>query len=261
MINKRPNLLTPGASQNKLAKGSKGIEAAVLHLAPADLAGFGSVCPWASAGCKAACLNTSGRAQTRLELDDRAGLLAHPIHGARIRRTERFFTDRTLFFADLDRELTNLANRAKRKGRVPVVRLNGTSDIPWERRRYHLPQEEYYGFRARSIIERHPEIQFYDYTKSKYRALSDLPANYHLTLSRTEADTDSDVLAVLDRGVNVAVVFGGPELPGWFGDREVIDGTKDDWRFKDPAGVIVGLLALGRAKRDRSGFVIHDLDN
>ena len=243
MTNKRPNLLTPGARQHKLAKGSKGIEAAVMHLAPAGLAGFGSVCPWASAGCKAACLNTSGRAQTRLELDDRAGLLAHPIHGARIRRTERFFTDRTQFFADLDRELTNLTKRAQRKGRMPVVRLNGTSDIPWEQ----------FG-----VIERHPEIQFYDYTKSKARALSDLPANYHLTLSRTETDTDADVLAVLDRGVNVAVVFGGPELPGWFGDREVIDGTKDDWRFKDPTGVIVGLLALGRAKRDRSGFVIHN---
>ena len=62
-------------------------------------------------------------------------------------------------------------------------------------------------------------------------------------------------------GVNVAAVFSGPELPAEYLGYEVIDGTKDDWRFKDPEGVIVGLLALGRAKRDRSGFVVHDLNN
>ena len=31
-----------------------------------------------------------------------------------------------------------------------------------------------------------------------------------------------------------------------------------DLRFKDPRGVIVGLLAIGDAKKDTTGFVIKD---
>jgi len=37
---------------------------------------------------------------------------------------------------------------------------------------------------------------------------------------------------------------------------QVIDGDKDDLRFLDPKGVVVGLIAKGKAKRDTSGFVI-----
>ena len=57
-------------------------------------------------------------------------------------------------------------------------------------------------------------------------------------------------------GVNVAVVFIGESLPTeWLG-RPVIDGTTHDMRFLDPQGVIIGLLAKGRARRDGSGFTI-----
>ena len=40
----------------------------------------------------------------------------------------------------------------------------------------------------------------------------------------------------------------------------VINGDKTDMRFKDPVGVIVGLKAKGKARKDTSGFVI-DVDN
>jgi len=36
----------------------------------------------------------------------------------------------------------------------------------------------------------------------------------------------------------------------------VIDGTETDLRFLDEQGVIVGLLAKGKAKKDISGFVV-----
>ena len=36
----------------------------------------------------------------------------------------------------------------------------------------------------------------------------------------------------------------------------VIDGDKDDLRFLDPKGVVVGLKVKGKAKQDKSGFVI-----
>jgi len=55
-----------------------------------------------------------------------------------------------------------------------------------------------------------PDVQFYDYTKSTRRAIAhafgDMPANYHLTFSRSECN-DRDALNVLARGGNVAVVF------------------------------------------------------
>jgi hypothetical protein len=52
-------LLTVG--NPKTAKGEgRGYFTFILHLAPASLSGW-NVCPMATAGCKAACLNTAGR--------------------------------------------------------------------------------------------------------------------------------------------------------------------------------------------------------
>lgn len=59
----------------------------------------------------------------------------------------------------------------------------------------------------------------------------------------------------IEHGNNVAVVFRGP-LPKTWANRRVIDGDRDDLRFLDPMGVIVGLKAKGRAKHDESGFVV-----
>jgi len=101
-------------------------------------------------------------------------------------------------------------------------------------------------------------FQFYDYTKNIRRALAyaagQYPANYHLTFSRSESNAD-DVARALLAGVNVAVVF-RKALPATWGGRPVIDGDAHDLRFLDPRGVIVGLRAKGRAKRDVSGFVV-----
>ena len=239
-------LLTRGASSPKLMKGSAGIESVILHLAP------GKTCPWASAGCLAACLNTAGRgAMSSVQL-------------ARQRRTDWFFSDRDGFLRQLDRELTQLEKRAAKKGFTPVARLNGTSDIPWESMRFYLPQEEYYGFAKRSLFERHPDIVFYDYTKSIARvrkaSAKGWPTNYTLTLSRTEDMSEGAVAREASMGVNVAVVFDVPKgqpLPRTFEGVPVVDGRADDWRFKDPRGVVVGLSALGKARKDTTGFVVE----
>jgi hypothetical protein len=37
--------------------------------------------------------------------------------------------------------------------------------------------------------------------------------------------------------------------------RRVINGDESDLRFLDPVGVVVGLKAKGKAKRDTTGFV------
>jgi hypothetical protein len=232
-------LLTNAASNAKTAKGIDGfgLEAVIMHLAPHTVAdGKRNVCPWASKGCAAACLNTSGRAQISGDLSVE-NLSQSMIHRARRERTLAFLDDRETFIHQLKRELTNLVKRADKKGRQPVARLNGTSDIAWERFGVHT----------------HTGVTFYDYTKSKARALAQ---PYHLTFSRSEDTPDADVHELIDAGVNVAVVFAGDRLPETFLRAPVLDGLEHDFRFKDPKGHIVGLLAKARAKRDETGFVV-----
>ena len=73
-------LLTTG--NPKLMKGEKkGYLSFVLHLAPADLSGY-NVCPMASDGCRAACLNTAGRGGIF-----KPGTTTNAIQDARIRKT------------------------------------------------------------------------------------------------------------------------------------------------------------------------------
>jgi hypothetical protein len=238
-------LLTPDGYSPKLNKGrARGYSSAVLHLAPARLSGY-NVCKWSSAGCRAGCLNTAGRGGIF-----KPGQTTNAIQRARIARTRWFFEDRAAFVAQLVGEIETHIRRATRRGMVPAVRLNGTSDIPWER----VKTAD-----GRTVLELFPGIQFYDYTKSPDRAMAyargEMPANYHLTFSRSE-ENETDALQVLAAGANVAAVFKG-ELPDAWHGAPVVNGDQDDLRFLDPAGAVVGLKAKGRAKYDASGFVVR----
>jgi hypothetical protein len=221
-------LLTVG--NTKTVKGEAlGYLTFIMHLAPSTLSGY-NTCPMASEGCAAACLNTSGRGRFTATQE------------ARIRKTRWFFEDRVTFMDQLVKDVQAAIRKAGREGMVPVFRLNGTSDIRWET----VPVA---GFR--NIMEMFPTVQFYDYTKLSNRR--DIPANYHLTFSRSESN-DAYVKVALDRGMNVAVVFN--TLPDTYMGRTVIDGTDTDLRFLDGENVIVGLLAKGKAKKDTSGFTV-----
>jgi hypothetical protein len=85
-----------------------------------------------------------------------------------------------------------------------------------------------------------------------------LPANYHLTFSRSESN-EADCIKLLDRGVNVAAVF--QTVPASWQGFNVIDGDKHDLRQLDPRGpigTVIGLLPKGRkAKQDTSGFMVR----
>ena len=54
--------------------------------------------------------------------------------------------------------------------------------------------------------------------------------------------------------MNVAVVFN--KLPETYLGRKVINGDDTDLRFLDERGVVVGLKAKGKAKKDNTGFVV-----
>ena len=82
-------------------------------------------------------------------------------------------------------------------------------------------------------------------------------SNYHLTFSAADGN-DADVLAALQAGLNVATVFGLKKtepMPETYNGRTVFNGDESDLRFLDPKGVIVGLYAKGKAKKDTTGFV------
>lgn len=216
----------------KLMKGEKkGYLSFVLHLAPADLSGK-EVCPKRTAGCTAACLNTAGRGGIF-----KKGESTNIIQQARIRKTKMFFENREQFLADLESDIRAGIKQAEKQGLIPAFRLNGTSDISWEK----------YG-----IIEKFPEVQFYDYTKVLGRKVAHLP-NYHLTFSNADGNLN-DVLRAKDT-MNVAVVF-KKDLPETYLGKKVINGDETDLRFLDEKGVIVGLKAKGKAKKDTSGFVV-----
>jgi hypothetical protein len=225
----------------KIQKGTKlGYLSFILHLAPADLSGH-NTCPKATEGCKAACLNTAGRGGMF-----KKGENTNMIQKARIRKTKYFYEDRAGFMLDLAYDIQKAIAFAKKQGLTPVIRLNGTSDISWEK--YEVPV-----FCTKNIFELFPDVQFYDYTKILGRKVSDIP-NYFLIFSKADGN-DADVARAINSGMNVAAVF--DQLPNEYMGREVIDADETDLRFLDPKGVIAGLKAKGRAKKDYSGFVIR----
>lgn len=240
------HLLSKPNANPKIAKNmTYGVMTAPLHLAPWRLSGH-NVCPMASNGCVAACLHTAGHP-----------MMMEKKHASRIARTKVFFEDRASFMAQLVMEVARLKYKAACKGMRAGIRLNATSDIVWEKIPITIN-----GQRFANIMELFPSVFFYDYTKRSNR--QHLPPNYRLTFSLAENNYASAVTAY-ENGMNVAAVFAvtpKQSLPYFYrlGDYDVpvIDGDIHDFRPADPAGVIVGLRAKGKARHDKSGFVIRD---
>lgn len=226
------SLLADGDSNTKLRKSNKkSVEyfTAGLSLAHYNTSGF-NVCPSASKGCASACLFYAGYGAYE------------NVQRARIAKTIAFMTQREKFISLLRKDLERFERKANKLNKKLAVRLNVLSDIPWEK----------YG-----IIQDFPNVQFYDYTKQLKRMLSDPPHNYHLTFSRSEVN-ESDSIEVLRKKRNVAVVFN--EVPNKWKRFKVVNGDETDLRFLDPKGCVIGLKAKGRAKRDKSGFVVSNVD-
>ena len=222
----------------KIQKGTKlGYLSFILHLAPADLSGR-NTCPKATAGCKAACLNTAGRGGMF-----KRGENTNMIQKARIRKTQYFYEARDYFMQDLYEDIQKGIKLATKLGLTPVFRLNGTSDLSWEK----------YTINDKNLFELFPTVQFYDYTKVLGRKVSQYK-NYFLIFSKADGN-DSDVAEAILQGMNVAAVFDA--VPTEHMGRPVINADEHDLRFLDAKGVIAGLKAKGRAKKDYSGFVIR----
>ena len=208
-----------------------------IHFSHSDLSGF-DVCPDASEGCKASCLDFAGRGQQNM------------VQEAREKKTKSFFANVPAFMSSLFTEIEKGIAYAAKKGLQACFRLNLTSDIKWERIKHE----------GQTVFERFPSVQFYDYTKSFSRLSHNIP-NYHLTFSRSETALNHLQCAMaIKAGHNIAAVFDtkkGFDLPSHYEGKEVIDGDKHDLRFLDLKGCVVGLRAKGPARQDKSGFVIQ----
>ena len=226
----------------KILKGlAQGFNTYILHLAPASESGY-NTCPKATDGCKAGCLNKAGRGGMF-----KKGESTNTIQKARIRKTIAFFENRDQFMLDLVKDIQLAIKQSEKKGLIPVIRLNGTSDLSFEK--YLVPGT------MMNIFQYFPMIQFYDYTKVLGRKVKGI-ANYHLTFSAADGN-DTDVNRAIFDGYNIAVVFGVKKteaLPAEYLDLPVVNGDESDLRFLDPKGVVVGLYAKGPAKKDTTGF-------
>jgi hypothetical protein len=208
-------------SHNKVKtdKGSaKGYETYIIFMSPytENVSGI-NLCPMATKGCVDSCLNRSG-----------LGGIYTNVQNARRRKADFFITDRIGFLHQVKFEI----ERAIKKnvgGAIPVFRLNGTTDISFEKFKV---------FDGKNIFEIFPDIQFYDYTKNHTRFEKELPSNYHLTFSKSETNYDK-CIELLSRGVNVAMVFN--KVPNEYNGFKVINADIDDLRFLDERGVICGL--------------------
>jgi hypothetical protein len=229
-------------SNQKIRKGEKlGFFTVGLHLAPAKLAGLDiNTCLWASNGCEASCLNTSGHGAFST------------VQESRIRKTHFFWFARFQFLRQLIVEIESAKRKAARKSLTLAVRLNLTSDVMWE-----TVEDEF----GKTIFDHFPGVIFYDYTKGRVRMENFLsgkfPRNYSLTFSRSESN-EKDVEKITLAGGNVAVVFRG-KLPETYKGKKVISGDESGARFTDPKNVIIGLVQKGKAKKDTSGFVVSTL--
>jgi hypothetical protein len=245
----------------------RGIETAGLALSPAYQEGKFSTCP-NSASCKDECLGkTSGN---YFKVGGGQDLTA--FKGPRLnslKKTLAMMREPEAFAVKMYDEIAAAKREAARNGNHLGVRLNVLSDIN--------------PLIHKSLIEAHPDVSFYDYTKNNSNPVA---SNHHYTYSSTgvsnpEIGVDNphsnwkQMRRRLDQGDNVAMAFSHREhLPEVVVDDEtgkrykVVNGDTHDFRPLDMQpqgtdGVIVGLKnkkATGTtegATRESKGFFVH----
>lgn len=229
----------------KTIKGEKkGYKTFILYMSPFTLNSKGvNLCPMASEGCASACLFESG-----------FGGMYTSVKQGRVDKTEFYLRDRIGFLDKLVVEITKLEKKFADSDLTLVIRLNGTSDISFEKQK---------ASNGKTIFDTFPNVQFYDYTKNYTRFAKQLPSNYHLTFSRSESNHEI-AMELLKAGNNVAMVF--TKLPDTYLGYKVINGDDNDLRFLDDKNVIVGLkykkiTGKGGSEKNKesltSGFVLE----
>jgi hypothetical protein len=224
------NLMT--MSNGKTPKGeSLGWLSAILYLMPHTSGGGQTLCPYSTEACRSMCLSGSGLSGLPRAM------------GAKQRRTDLLLKNRAEFMDLLRIDVAKLARVAQQEDLKPAVRLNGTSDLLWERVPYARGTNW-------SLMQMWPDLQFYDYTKIPLASRARLH-NYHLTFSIEGPGDMARALGYLDAGHSVAAVVDETQkarLLDMHRAWSFIDGDETDLRFLDPPGSIVLLKPKGHVR-------------
>lgn len=228
-------LLSKGTTNAKTAKNI--LETHILYMSPyTQNSKAVNVCPKATKGCILGCLFTAGRGAF------------NSIQQARQNRTEFYISNKKQFCEKIANELQALNNKAKKQNAKIAIRLNGTSDLDF----ISIIKNQI----GLDILEAFQNLEFYDYTKILGKVKKYAGTRYKLTFSRAE-DNEAEAKKALMYGVPVSVVFHHKnELPKTYLGTPVIDGDKADDLMLDSGAVILGLKAKGKAKKDKTGFVV-----
>ena len=220
-----------------------------LHLAPYELSGV-NLCLNASKACIYLCINWAGRGGIF-----KKGESTNTIQRARMRKSLVYINQRKRFFETLAKDILKAIKLGTKHGMKVMFRLNMTSDL----RDVTLKMAKLF-----------PNHTFYEYTKhpitKNLKRLMDKMGNVHYTFSWS-GENGQRCQDAINLGVNVAVpvdIKKGESMPRYYQGRPAVDGDKTDLRPCDPVGIdgkgiYVLLRAKGRAKKDRSGFVIRGL--
>ena len=251
------DLLTSGSHNIKTNKSElHGVYSTMInHFAPSKMSGF-NVCAFSSKGCEKVCLTYSGQGQ----MYQQGKINESSVHVARVGRTTLFNKNPRVYFMKLKAEINKFLVICAIKETKPAIRMNGTSDLPWE----NIKDPE----TGLTLMQLFPSIQWYDYTKN-YSRLNKTPSNYFLNFSRSESN-EEEVMKALEENINVTIVFKGG-LPATYKGYRVVNGDETDLRFLDNEifgntsgkGIVIGLTPKGwKAKKDDSGFIVDvaDLD-
>ena len=223
-----------GEASAKTIKGEKiGYLTGIVYLVP-----DAKLCPFAiMAGCFDGCLKSAGRGAF------------DSVQKARAEKTAFFKENQRAFMLSLCADVWSLARKADRQALIPLVRPNGTSDIPFENILID----------GKTIFQIFANVRFYDYTKHPSRNLTGKTAgNYDLTYSFSAITPKPISIKGLTNPANkrTAVVFyKRAEIPVTFRGWQVVDGDNTDVRHIEPSRVVVALYAKGKAKREQNGFV------
>jgi hypothetical protein len=223
-----------GESSAKTIKGEKiGYLTAICYLVP-----DAKLCPFAIlAGCFDGCLKSAGRGAF------------NSVQKARAEKTAFFYDNQRAFMLSMCADIWAHIRRAANLNLIPLVRPNGTSDIPFENILID----------GRTIFQIFADCQFYDYTKHPSRNLAGKTAgNYDLTFSFSALTPKPISIKGLTNPANqrtAVVFFKREEIPLMFRNWPVIDGDDSDVRHIEPRNVVVALYAKGKAKQENNGFV------
>ena len=285
-LGKSGELLSKNAKLMKAEKGFKGgspitipgtnhgVETSGLTLAPSFKEGKFTTCP-NSGSCEKDCLGLTSGGNFRYGGGKDLEALKGPrlVH---VNKTRAMLRNPEAFAVRLHDEIQSRKMLAAKNGNHLGVRLNVLSDI---NPRVH-----------KAIIEAHPDVSFYDYTKNNTTPIA---LNHHYTYSSTGISHKQGVGGIsqdidnphqnwkqmrkrLDDGFNVAMPFSHKDLlPENVRDEEtgnkypVIDGDTHDFRPFDAMtgnrGVIVGLRNKNMITKNSpekssvqsNGFITH----